>query len=42
VGSQLFRTKEMPETTSLLVFVVFCVKKSNGGSLFHKAVDANI
>jgi hypothetical protein len=41
VGSQLFRTIEMPESTSFLVFVVFCAKKSNGGSLFHKAVDAN-
>jgi hypothetical protein len=42
VGSQLFRTIEMPEPLSLLVFVVFCAKKSNEGSLFHKAVDAHI
>jgi hypothetical protein len=32
VGSQLFRTIEMPESTSLLVFVVFCAEKSNVGS----------
>jgi hypothetical protein len=42
VGSQLFRTIEMPELTSLLVFAVFCAIESNGGNLFHKAVDANI
>jgi hypothetical protein len=27
VGSQLLRIIEMPELTSLLVFVVFCAKK---------------
>jgi hypothetical protein len=27
VGTQLFRIIEMPESTSLLVFVVFCAKK---------------
>jgi hypothetical protein len=37
--SQMFRTIEMPKPTSMLVFVR---KKSNVGSLFHKAVDANI
>jgi hypothetical protein len=36
------RTIEMPEPTSLLEFFEFWAKKSNGGSLFHKAVDAII
>jgi hypothetical protein len=35
----VFRAIEMPESTSLLDFVR---KKSNGGSLFHKAVNGNI
>jgi hypothetical protein len=41
--SPLFGTIEMPEPTSLLVFVVLCAKKSNVPSQkFHKVIDANI